>query len=70
MLLERCDGLDEVAWEFFGSAAAKDAVHGKVKSLFPPQEVDQFTDHFWGLLQFWCSTEADRLDLAPQQETP
>ena len=30
---------------------------------FPPPEVDRFTEHFWGLIQFWRKTEADRLGL-------
>jgi hypothetical protein len=54
--------LDEVAWEFFGSAAAKEAVRTKVEALFPPHEVEEFTEHFWGLIQFWRKTEADRLE--------
>jgi hypothetical protein len=33
----------------------------KVEALFPRQEVDRFTEHFWGLIQFWRQTEADRL---------
>jgi hypothetical protein len=33
-----------------------------VSALFPAAEVDRFTDHFWGLLEFWRSTERDRLD--------
>jgi len=53
--------LDEVAWEFFGTTEAKDAVHRKVKALFPAREVEQFTEHFWGLLQFWRKTETDRV---------
>ncbi|QQR72439.1 MAG: hypothetical protein IPJ17_13065 [Holophagales bacterium] len=53
--------LDEVAWEFFGTAEAKDAVRRKVAALFPTHEVEQFTEHFWGLVQFWRRTEADRL---------
>ncbi len=53
--------LDEVAWEFFGTAEAKDAVRRKVAALFPAHEVEQFTEHFWGLVQFWRRTEADRL---------
>jgi hypothetical protein len=56
--------LDEVAWEFFGSDRARDAVHQKVKALFPAHEVEQFTGHFWGLIQFWRKTERDRLDAA------
>ncbi len=31
--------------------------------IFPPHEVDAFTEHFWGLVQFWRRTERDRLDL-------
>ncbi|MBX3375007.1 MAG: hypothetical protein KF817_14340 [Phycisphaeraceae bacterium] len=53
--------LDEVALEFFGTDQARDAVRLKVQALFPAHEVDSFTDHFWGLIQFWRSTEADRL---------
>ncbi len=52
--------LDEVAWEFFGSPAAKDAVRLKVEALFPEHEVEEFTEHFWGLLQFWRKTDQDR----------
>ena len=45
--------LDEVAWEFFGSDTARDAVNQKVTALFPEHEVDHFTDHFWNLIQEW-----------------
>jgi hypothetical protein len=62
---EFCDrhlaGFDELAWEFFGSDVARDAVRQKVAALFPAHEHDRFTDHFWGLIQFWRKTEADRL---------
>jgi hypothetical protein len=53
--------LDEVAWEFFGSGRAREAVRLKVEALFPKHEVEKFTEHFWGLIQFWRKTEADRL---------
>jgi hypothetical protein len=53
--------LDEVTWEFFGGGAAKDAVRRKVQVMFPAHEVEQFTEHFWGLIQFWRKTESDRL---------
>lgn len=53
--------LDEVAWEYFGSDHAKDAVAAKVEALFPEHEHEQFTEHFWGLIQFWRKTESDRL---------
>jgi hypothetical protein len=64
------DHLDEVAYEFFDTDTARNAVRAKVASLFPAHEVDEFTDHFWGLLQFWRTTEADRLRLGDPQETP
>ncbi len=53
--------LGEVAWKFFGSAAAKGAVRRKVEALFPKHEVEEFTEHFWGLLQFWRKTEQGHL---------
>jgi len=49
--------LDEVAWEFFGSPAAREAVVQKVQYLFPAHEVEQFTEHFWNLIQLWRNTE-------------
>jgi hypothetical protein len=55
--------LDEVMWEFFGTDTARQAVKVKVEALFPRHEVEQFTDHFWGMIQFWRKTEADRLGL-------
>ncbi|MGB1274636.1 MAG: ATP-grasp domain-containing protein [Nannocystaceae bacterium] len=55
--------LNEVVWEFFGSQMARDCVHAKVASLFPDHEVEQFTEHFWGLIQFWRKTEGERLNL-------
>jgi hypothetical protein len=55
--------LDEVAWEYFATDRAKEAVRRKVAVLFPGDEVEQFTEHFWGLIQFWRKTERDRLDL-------
>jgi hypothetical protein len=58
---EHLQHLDEVAWEFFGTPTAKEAVRKKVVSMFPEHEVERFTEHFWGLIQFWRKTEADRL---------
>ena len=55
--------LDEVTWEFFGSDEARDAVAAKVAAMFPAHEVEEFTEHFWGLITFWRKTEADRLSL-------
>ncbi|MDH4119322.1 MAG: hypothetical protein OEX04_03590 [Acidimicrobiia bacterium] len=54
--------LDEVTWEYFATDRAKEAVRRKVAVLFPDHEVERFTEHFWGLIQFWRNTERDRLD--------
>jgi hypothetical protein len=45
--------LDEVTWEFFASQDAKDAVRQKVTALFPPHEIEKFTELFWGRIQDW-----------------
>ena len=49
--------LDEVAWSFFGSQPAKDAVRQKVTALFPQHEIEKFTEHFWGRIQDWRAHE-------------
>ncbi|MCC6872698.1 MAG: hypothetical protein IT378_00200 [Sandaracinaceae bacterium] len=45
--------LDEVAWEFFATREAKDAVRAKVTALFPAHEVEPFTELFWKRIQKW-----------------
>jgi hypothetical protein len=45
--------LDEVAWEFFGTPAAKDAVRQKVTALFPVHEIERFTELFFSRIQAW-----------------
>jgi hypothetical protein len=45
--------LDEVAWEFFATPVARDAVRKKVAALFPAHEIDQFTELFWKRIQAW-----------------
>jgi hypothetical protein len=45
--------LDAVADEFFGTEQARDAVRQKVAALFPPHEVEQFTELFHGRIQQW-----------------
>jgi hypothetical protein len=61
---EFCDrhlaSLDEVAWEYFGTERAKEAVRRKVALLFPPHEVEQYTEHFFGLIQFWRRSDQQR----------
>jgi hypothetical protein len=49
--------LDEVAHEYFGSPAAKDAVRSKVAALFPAHEVEEFTELFFARIQHWRATE-------------
>ncbi len=45
--------LDEVAWEFFGTEAAKSAFRAKVTALYPKHEIEQFTELFWNRVQAW-----------------
>jgi hypothetical protein len=49
--------LDEVAWEFFATDAARTAVRRKVEALFPAHEVDTFTELFWARIQEWRRDE-------------
>ena len=49
--------LDAITWEFFGTDAAKDAVRQKVIALFPPHEVERFTEVFWLRIQDWRKAE-------------
>jgi len=44
---------DEVAYEFFASPEARDAVRQKVAALFPEHEIEQFTELFWSRIQAW-----------------
>jgi hypothetical protein len=62
--------LDEVAFDFFATEVAKDAVRKKVTALFPAHEVEQFTEHFWGLIQFWRKSESDYLRARPGEAVP
>ncbi len=49
--------LDEVAWEFFGTPDAKEAVRLKVAALFPGNEVEKFTELFWSRIGEWRRRE-------------
>ena len=51
--------LDEVAWEFFGTDDAREAVRKKVKALYPEHEVEQFTELFFERIQQWRRDESD-----------
>ena len=45
--------LDELAWEFFATPVARDAVRQKVAALFPSHEIESFTELFWRRIQAW-----------------
>jgi hypothetical protein len=49
--------LPEVAYEFFGTDRAKDAVRQKVAALFPAHEIEPFTERFWAAIQTWREAE-------------
>jgi len=46
-------GLFETAWEFFATPEAKEAVRLKTAALYPPHEVERFTELFWERIQRW-----------------
>ena len=53
--------LDELAWEFFATPVARDAVRQKVAALFPTHEIETFTELFWRRIQAWrADAEADK----------
>ncbi len=54
--------LDELAYDFFGSSVMRDAIHQKVASLFPPHEVNEFTELFWDRVQLWRAQEGQQGD--------
>ncbi|MEL6343810.1 MAG: hypothetical protein AAFV53_11805 [Myxococcota bacterium] len=60
--------LDEVVWEYMGTDRCRSLVRQKVAALYPAHEVESFTDHFFGLIQFWRKTEADRLNRMNREE--
>jgi hypothetical protein len=45
--------LDEVAWEFFATDTAKDAVRQKTAALYSAHEVERFTELFFARIQRW-----------------
>jgi hypothetical protein len=45
--------LDEVAMAFFATPEAKEIVRRKVAALYPPHEVEGFTELFWSRIQAW-----------------
>jgi hypothetical protein len=57
--------LDEVAWEFFATSVARDAVRKKVAALFPEHEIEPFTELFWRRIQAWRSDNPPGAGAAP-----
>jgi len=57
------DHLDEVAYDFFGSDIARDAVRQKVTALYPEHEVDGFTDLFIDRIEQWRRAEGHQKDI-------
>jgi hypothetical protein len=51
--------LDAIALEFFGSERFREIVREKVAALYPAHEIETFTEHFFGLVQFWRKTHSD-----------
>ena len=49
--------LDEVAYEFFATDYAREAVRKKVEALFPSHEVEEYAELFWGRIQSWRAAE-------------
>lgn len=47
--------LDDVARDFFGSDMAREAIRSKVTALFPPHEIDDFTELFFNRVQQSCA---------------
>jgi hypothetical protein len=54
--------LDELAYDFFGSDVLRDAIRQKVTALFPPHEIEEFTELFWSRVQRWREQEGARGD--------
>jgi len=57
--------LDEVAWEFFATPVARDAVKKKVAALFPAHEVELFTELFWRRIGAWREDHKPGTGAAP-----
>ena len=50
--------LDEVARDYFGTPAAKEAIGSKVRAVFPEHEWEEFTERFWTSIQSWREATA------------
>jgi hypothetical protein len=49
--------LDDRVWDYFGSDRARKAIRAKVEAVFPENEWDEFSDHFWSRIQEWRQTQ-------------
>jgi hypothetical protein len=58
--------LDEIAWEYFGTERAREAIRKKVQALFPEHEWNEFTEHFWHKIQEWRERESARTSAAQE----
>lgn len=58
---EHLADLDAIALDYFGTEEFREVVRSKVAALYPRHEIDPFTDHFFGMVQFWRKTEGDRM---------
>jgi hypothetical protein len=54
---EHLSHLDEVTRAFFASDRAREAIRLKVAALFPPHEIEPFTDLFFDRVQLWYRQE-------------
>ncbi len=54
---------DRIAVDVFSAPEMRDVIRAKVAALYPAHEVEAFTDHFHGLVRFWCKTERDRIGM-------
>lgn len=53
--------VDDVVIDFLGTPRFKEIVREKVANIYPKHEIEEFTDHFFGLVQFWRKCEKERL---------
>ena len=53
--------LEETAWEFFASPAAREAVRLKTAALYPAEEVESFTELFFSRIQTWREKNFGRI---------
>jgi hypothetical protein len=50
-------GLDDVTHAYFASDHVRGIIHKEVASKYPEHEIEDFTAHFWNLIQQWRESE-------------